>query len=91
MLLPGPDHALMRPRDHLDVFGDVAVPGDRPVMRPVQPDQLGQYMRITPVALQPRRAMPFPIPRCLLRVHGVHGVSGGDQRLHPRTAVGLGS
>lgn len=30
----------------LDVFGDLAVTGDPAVMRPIQPDDLGQQMRI---------------------------------------------
>jgi hypothetical protein len=37
----------------LDVLGDLAVAGDGPVMRPVQPDDLGQQMPIRGVGLGP--------------------------------------
>jgi hypothetical protein len=46
----------------LDVFGELAVAGDRAVMRPVQPDDLSQQMRIGGIRLRPRRGMAFPIP-----------------------------
>ena len=87
--LPGPDHRLMRPSRRLHVLGDVAVAGDRAVMVPVQPDDLGEHMRITRVGLRPRRGVPVPVPRRLERVDRIHRVTGRDQRLHPRTPVGL--
>jgi hypothetical protein len=40
----------MRPGRDLDVFGDLAVAGDPAVMRPIQPDDLGQQMRIRGVS-----------------------------------------
>ena len=46
---PGPDHRLMRPGRDLDMLSDLGVPSDRAVMGPVQPDHLGQQMRITRV------------------------------------------
>jgi hypothetical protein len=36
----------MGPGCDLDVFGDLAVTGDPAVMRPIQPDDLGQQMGI---------------------------------------------
>jgi hypothetical protein len=36
----------MGPDGHLDVLGDLGVPGDRPVMLAIQPDDLGQHVRI---------------------------------------------
>ena len=72
---------------NLDMFGQVTVPSDRPVMGAVQPHQLGQHVRITRVALGPRHPVPFPIPSGLQRVHRKHRVSGGHQRLHPRTPI----
>jgi hypothetical protein len=36
----------MRPGCDLDVFSDLAVTGDPAVMRPIQPDDLSEQMRI---------------------------------------------
>ena len=41
----------MRPSRDLDMFGDLTVAGDRAVMRPIQPDDLGQQMRIRGIRL----------------------------------------
>ena len=79
----------MRPGRRLHLLGDVAVAGDRAVMVAVQPDDLGEHMRITWVGLRPRRGVPVPVPRRLERVDRIHGVAGRDQRLHPRTTIGL--
>ena len=79
----------MRPGGDLDVLGDLTVAGDPAVMRPVQPDDLGQQMRIRRIRLRPRRGMPFPIPRHLQRVDRKHHIAGRQQRLHPRPTVGL--
>jgi hypothetical protein len=35
--------------------------------------------------------MPFPIPGHLQRVDRKHHIAGGQQRLHPRPALGLNS
>jgi hypothetical protein len=43
----------MRPSCDLDVFGDLTVAGDPAVMRPIQPDDLGQQMRIRGIRLRP--------------------------------------
>jgi hypothetical protein len=37
----------------LDVFGDLGVAGDPAVMRPIQPDDLGQQMRVRGIRLRP--------------------------------------
>jgi hypothetical protein len=74
----------MRPSCDLDMFGDLTVAGDPAVMRPIQPDDLGQQMRIRRIRLRPRRGMPFPIPCHLQRVNREHHITCGQQRLHPR-------
>ena len=58
-------------------------------MRPVQPDDLGQHVRITRVALRPRHRVPLPVPRSRLRVDREHLITRRDQRGHPRAALGL--
>jgi hypothetical protein len=75
--------------EHLDVLGERGVPGDRAVMGPVEADQLGQHVRIAGVALGAGGAVPLPIAGHLPGIDRVDGVAGGDQRLHPRPAVGL--
>ena len=72
---PRPNHALMRPSCDLDMFGDLAVAGDPAVMRPIQPDDLGQQMRIRGIRLRPRRGVPFPIPGHLQRVNRKHHIA----------------
>ncbi len=79
----------MRPGGDLDVFGDLTVTGDPAVVRPIQPDDLGQQMRIARIRLRPRRGMAFPIPGHLQRVDRKHHIAGSQQRLHPRPALGL--
>jgi hypothetical protein len=49
-----PDHRLMGPGSDLDVLGNLSVAGDRAVVRPVQPDDLSQQMRIALIRLRPR-------------------------------------
>jgi hypothetical protein len=46
-------------------------------------------MRVGGVALATGAAFGFPEPRHLQRVDRVHDVAGRDQRLHPRTTIGL--
>ena len=79
----------MGPGGDLDVLGDLRVPGDRAVMGPVQPDDLGQQMRIRGVGLRPRRGVPLPIAGHLHRVDRIDHIAGGQQRLHPRPPLGL--
>jgi hypothetical protein len=43
----------MRPSCDLDMFGDLAVAGDPAMMRPIQPDNLGEQMRIRGIRLRP--------------------------------------
>ena len=68
---------------------DIAEWTSRTRLRPVEPNQLGQHVRITWVALRPRNTMPFAIPGHLQRVHRIHGEACGDQSLHPRATVGF--
>jgi hypothetical protein len=79
----------MGPSCDLEMFGDLAVAGDPAVMRSIQPNDLGQQMRITRIRLRPRRGMPFPIPGHLQRVDRKHHTAGRQQRLHPRPTVGF--
>ena len=79
----------MGPGGDLDVLGDLTVAGDRAVMRPVQPDDLGQQMRIRRIGLRPRRGVPFPVAGHLHRIDRIHHIAGRQQRLHPRPALGL--
>jgi hypothetical protein len=50
----------MRPGRQLDRLGQRRVPGDRPVMRPVQPDDPGQQMSIRSAGLRPRAPGAVP-------------------------------
>ncbi|GAA2407986.1 hypothetical protein GCM10010404_77530 [Nonomuraea africana] len=52
-------------------------------------DHVGQHVRIGRVALGARYAQAFPIPCRLQRIDRQHRVSGRQQRLHPRAAVGF--
>ena len=53
--LPGPvpDQTLVGAGDQLHRFGLGAVAGDRAVMVAVEPDDLGQHMRVAGVAFRP--------------------------------------
>ena len=75
----------------LDVLGELAVAGDRAMMRPVLPDELSQQMRIGRIRLRPRRGVPFPIPGHLHRIDRKHHIAGRQQCLHPRPTLGLNS
>ncbi len=48
---PVPDQALMAAGHQLDRLTQLAVPGDRAGMRPVQTHDLGQHMRIAGIRL----------------------------------------
>ena len=58
-------------------------------MSTVEPDQLGQHMRIARVGLRTRGPMALAITGDLERVDRIDGVARRDQRLDPRTAIGL--
>jgi hypothetical protein len=79
----------MRPGDQLHRVHQIGVPGDLPVMVTIQPDDLGQDVRITRVAFGARGGVPLPIPRRGQRVDRQHLIAGRLQRRHPRAAVGL--
>lgn len=72
-----------------DRLGEVAVPGDRPMMLPVGTDQVGEDFRIPRVALRAGGDVPFAVPGRRERVDRIHLIAGREQRLHPRTPVGL--
>ena len=60
------------PGPQLDRLDQRRVPGDRPVVCPVQPDDLGQHVRIAGIALRARGRVPLPIPRHRHRVDREH-------------------
>ena len=79
----------MRPSRDLDMLGDLRITSDRTVMNPIDPDDLGQQMRIAGIRLRPRRRMPLPITGHLQRIHRIDQIARGQQRLHPRTPLRL--
>lgn len=79
----------MRAGQNLDMLGDSGIAGDRTVVPTVKPDQLGESMRVTGVTLGTGNAMPLPVTRGLQRIDCEHRVAGRQQRLHPRTPIGL--
>ena len=80
----------MSPRGQLDRLGLRRVPGGRAVMRPVQPDDLSQQMRIRGVRLRPRRRVPFPVAGHRHRAGREHLIPGRHQRGDPRATLGPG-
>jgi hypothetical protein len=79
----------VRAGEHLDRLGLAAVTAHRAQRVPFQAHHVGQGVRVSSVALATRAAFGFPEPGHLQRVDRVHRVAGRDQRLHPRTPVGL--
>ena len=61
---------------HLDRLGLSAVPGHRPQLVGVSADHVRQGVRVSLIALGPRRAVPFPVPGHLPRVDRIDGVTG---------------
>ena len=87
--LSSPDQPLVRPGEDLDRLGLVAVTGDEAVMMPVAADDLGQHPRIPRVRLGARGHVPLTVAAGLQRVDPIDLISGGGQRTHQQTAVGL--
>jgi hypothetical protein len=77
------------PGDQLDRLGPTRVAGQPTVVRPVQPDDLGQQMRVSRIGLRPGRGVPLPVAGHLHRVDRVHLIPGRDQRGDPRAVIGL--
>ena len=86
---PFPDQRLVHPGDHLDRLGLGAITRDRTQLMGVGAHHVGQHVRVGRVALGPRHPQALPIPGRLQRIDREHRVPGGDQRLHPRTPIGL--
>jgi hypothetical protein len=63
-----PDQGLVRPGDHLDGLGQVAIASDRTQLMPVGAHHVGQGVRIPRVALGPGHATAFPEAGHLQRV-----------------------
>jgi len=55
-----PDQVLVGAGQQLRRFGQVRIPGDLTVMRPVQPDNLGQHVSIIGVTPGPGGGVPGP-------------------------------
>jgi hypothetical protein len=87
--LPSPDHRLLGAGQGLDRLSLLTVARGRAVMGAVGAHDLGERVRIARVALRSRRDMSFSISRPLQRVDRIDHVTGGNQRPHPWTAVGL--
>lgn len=87
--LPGPDQALMAAGQHPHRLGQLRIPRDPAVMRPIQTDDLSQHVSITTVGFRTRGRVALPIARSLHRVDRIHLITSRDQRGHPRTAIGF--
>jgi hypothetical protein len=79
----------VRPGDHLDRLGKVAVPGDRAQLMPVGAHHVGQDMRVAGVALGPGHTAALPVTGHLQRIDRIHQITGREQRLYPRPPLGL--
>jgi hypothetical protein len=86
---PLPDQRLVGAGQHLDRFGLRAVGSGRAQLVRIGAHRIGQHVRVPAVAFGSRHAMPAAVPGRLQRVHREHHVTRGDQRRHPRAAVGL--
>jgi hypothetical protein len=78
------------PGQDLDRLGQLAVAGDRAVVVPVGPDQVGQDLGIPGIGLGPRGGMAVAVAADGQRVDRIHLVAGGDQGTDEQPAVGLG-
>jgi hypothetical protein len=79
------------PGDKLDRLDVLGVAGQPTVVDPVQPDDLGQQVRVGRIGLRPGGGVPLPVAGHLHRVDRVHLISGCDQRGDPWAAVCLGT
>ena len=86
---PIPDQGLVGARDQFQAFDLAGVPGDGTVVVAVEPDDLGEHMRITRIGLRPRGGVAFAVTGHRHRVDREDPIAGRDQRGHPRAAVGL--
>jgi len=86
---PFPDQRLVHPGNHLDRLGLGGITRHRTQLMGVGADHVGQHVRVGRIALGPGHPEAVPIPGRLQRIDREHHVSGGDQRLHPRTPIGL--
>jgi hypothetical protein len=66
-----------------------AITRDRAQPMRVGAHHVGQHVRVGRIACGTRHAEAVPIPGCLQRIDREHRVTGDDQRLHPRTPIGL--
>ena len=89
LALPGPDHRLMSPSEHLDRVGQFAVTSHCSMVVGVGAGQIGQHLRVTRIGLRPGRRVAFPITRRRHRVDRQHRVPGSDQRPDEQPAIGL--
>jgi hypothetical protein len=93
--VPGPvlGQRLVGAGGQLDRLTLIAVCGHRPVVGPVQPDDVGQQKRIGRVRLRPRDRVPLPVSYHRERVDLEHVIADADQDTDqdtdPRAAVGL--
>jgi hypothetical protein len=88
--LAGPDQALVGAGQHLDRLGQLTVPGDRAVVVPVGPDQVGQHLGVPRIGLGPRHLVAVAVAADRQRIDGIDLVAGRHQRPHKQATVGLG-
>jgi hypothetical protein len=73
----------------LDRPGPLAVTGNRTQLVPISAHHIRQGVRVTRVALGAGHHMTLAITRRLQRIDRIYLVARSDQRLHPRTPIGL--
>lgn len=84
-----PNQRLVRPGHHLDRLGLHSVPGHRAQLVGIGAHHVGQRVRVGGAAFGAGHAVPFPVAGHLQWVDRIHRVPGGNQRLYPRSSVGL--
>ena len=79
----------MRPGEHLDRLGRIAVPGDQAVVVPVGAHQVGQQFGIRGIGLGSRDVVAVAVTGCRERVDREHLIPGGGQGIHPQAPIGF--
>jgi len=89
LALSGPHQRLVRPREHLDRSGELAVAGDLPMVVPIGAHHIGQHLGITRIGLGARGGVAVPVPRDRERVDRVDPVARREHRSDEQTTVDL--
>jgi hypothetical protein len=75
---------------HLDRLGQLGVAGNRAVVVPIGPDQVGQDLGVPRIGLGARDGVAVAVAADLKRVDRIDLVAGRDQGPDEQAAVGLG-